>query len=45
MNVKLSELELRVISILDDSLTMGELAERVSVTRGYNLKGCDNTCG
>ncbi len=35
MNVKLSELELRVISLLDDSLTMGELAERASVTRGY----------
>ena len=35
MNVKLSELELRVVSLLDDSFTMGELAERVAVTRGY----------
>nr|QNO41783.1 hypothetical protein PIKABMHP_00024 [Methanosarcinales archaeon ANME-2c ERB4] len=35
MNVKLSELELRVISLLGDSRTMGELAERASVTRGY----------
>jgi len=44
MNVKLSELELRVISLLDDSLTMGELAERASVTPGYisNLKKRNN---
>ncbi|MEA1998661.1 MAG: helix-turn-helix domain-containing protein [Euryarchaeota archaeon] len=35
MNVKLSELELRIISLPDDSRTMGELAERASVTRGY----------
>jgi len=35
INVKLTELELRVISLPDDSLTMSELAERVSVTSGY----------
>jgi DNA-binding MarR family transcriptional regulator len=35
MGVKLSELELRMISLLDNALTMGELTKRAGVTKGY----------
>lgn len=35
MNFKLSELELRIIPLLDNSPTIGELAKLTSVTTGY----------
>lgn len=35
MNLKLSELELRIIPLLDNSPTIGELAKLTSVTVGY----------
>ena len=35
MDFKLSELELRIIAILDNSPTMSELAQRTGVTAGY----------
>lgn len=35
MNFKLSGLELRTISLLDNAITMGELTKRTGVTKGY----------
>ncbi len=35
MNFNLSSLELRIISLLEPSLSISELAERTGVTKGY----------
>lgn len=42
MNFKLSELELRMISLLNNALTMGELTKRAGVTKGYISRTVDS---